>query len=208
MTKYDIKKDPKYCYHANSRTWDLVEVPGQQFIAIEGHGDPNTSPHYTEAVEALFAVAYAIKFDSKNRLGRDFVVGPLEGLWWADDPTVFITREKEAWSWRLLIAQPEWVDEPTIEKARDIASSKKANPSVDAIHRFVLAEGLCAQLLHVGPYNDEGPALEALHTRFVPDNQLELTGLHHEIYLSDPRRTEPAKLRTILRQPVRRISTG
>lgn len=208
MTKYDIKKDPKYSYGMKNRTWDLVEVPRQQFIAIEGHGDPNTSPGYTEAVEALFSVAYAIKFDSKNRLGRDFVVGPLEGLWWADDPTVFITREKEAWSWRLLVAQPEWVDEPMIEKAREAAASKRDNPSIPEIHHFVLEEGTCAQMLHVGSYDDEGPALEDLHTRFVPENGLELVGLHHEIYLSDARRTEPAKLRTILRQPVRRVSAG
>src|SRR5690606_8750920 len=144
MTKYDIKKDPKYSYGMKNRTWDLVEVPRQQFIAIEGHGDPNTSPGYTEAVEALFSVAYAIKFDSKNRLGRDFVVGPLEGLWWADDPTVFITREKEAWSWRLLVAQPEWVDEAVIEKAREAAASKRDNPSIPRIHHFVLEAGTCA----------------------------------------------------------------
>lgn len=94
MTKYDIKRDPRYAYQARNRTWELVDVSRQQFIAIDGHGDPNTSAGYAAAVEALFSVAYTIKFASKNSLDRDYVVGPLEGLWWADDPTVFLTRDK------------------------------------------------------------------------------------------------------------------
>jgi len=207
VTKYDIKKDPKYLYGKKNRTWELVEVPIQRFIAIEGHGDPNTSRRYVEAVEALYPVAYAIKAASKRELGRDFVVGPLEGLWWADDPTVFVTRQKEAWSWRLLIAQPEWVDDDTIERARETAAAKRGAPAIADVHPYVLEEGLCAQILHVGSYDDEGPALEELHSRFVPDNGLEIAGLHHEIYLSDARRTDPSKLRTILRQPVRRVAS-
>ena len=135
------------------------------------------------------------------------MVGPLEGLWWADDPTVFVTRQKEAWSWRLLIAQPEWVDDDTIERARETAAAKRGAPAIADVHPYVLEEGLCAQILHVGSYDDEGPALEELHSRFVPDNGLEIAGLHHEIYLSDARRTDPSKLRTILRQPVRRVAS-
>lgn len=202
MTKYDIKRDLKQLYSPRNTAWHLVEVPRQQFIAIEGHGDPNTSSVYAEAVEALFSVAYTIKFASKNALDRDFVVGPLEGLWWADDPAAFTTREKDAWYWRLLIAQPDWISETMIDDARQSALAKKALPSIEKVHHHVLEERTSAQLLHVGSYDDEGPALERLHHEYLPENRLRLAGLHHEIYLSDARKTEPAKLRTILRQPV------
>lgn len=205
MTKYDIKRDPKYHYGAKNRTWGLVEVPLQQFIAVEGHGNPNTSADYTAAVEALFTVAYTIKFDSKQNLGKDFAVGPLEGLWWADDPSVFVTRDKAAWSWRLMISQPDWVDVAMIERARETAASKKDSPAIADVHHHALEEGICAQLLHIGSYDDEAPVLYDLHHRFVPENGLRLWGLHHEIYLSDPRRTAPDRLRTILRQPVRPV---
>ena len=202
MTKYDIKRDLKQFYGAKNTTWQLVEVPGQQFIAIEGQGDPNTSSEYAEAVEGLFSVAYTIKFASKRAVDRDFVVGPLEGLWWAEDPTAFITREKDRWYWRLLISQPDWIDEGMIDDARQTALAKKALSAIEKVHHHVLEEGTSAQLLHVGSYDDEGPALERLHHEYLPENGLRLAGLHHEIYLSDARRTEPTKLRTILRQPV------
>jgi len=202
MTKYDIKRDLKQCYGVKNTAWQLVEIPRQQFIAIKGQGDPNTSAEYAEAVESLFAMAYTIKFASKGDLDRDFVVGPLEGLWWADDPAAFRTREKDVWSWRLLVAQPDWISETMIEGARQSAIAKKALSSIANIHHHVLEEGTSAQLLHVGSYDDEGPVLERLHREYLPNNGLRLAGLHHEIYLSDARRTEPAKLRTILRQPV------
>lgn len=203
MTKYDIKRDPRYCYRARNTTWELVEVPRQHFIAIDGHGDPNTSSEYAAAVEALFSVAYTIKFASKNSLDRDFVVGPLEGLWWADDPNVFLTRDKDTWDWRLLIAQPEWITETLIEEGRRTALAKKGLPAIDEVRHHLLEEGTSAQMLHIGSYDDEGPALYQLHHEYLPENGLRPAGLHHEIYLSDARRTEPAKLRTILRQPVR-----
>lgn len=203
MTKYDIKRDPGYCYRARNTTWELVEVPRQHFIAIDGHGDPNTSSEYAAAVEALFSVAYTIKFASKNSLDRDFVVGPLEGLWWADDPNVFLTRDKDTWDWRLLIAQPEWITETLIEEGRRTALAKKGLPAIDEVRHHLLEEGTSAQMLHIGSYDDEGPALYQLHHEYLPENGLRPAGLHHEIYLSDARRTEPAKLRTILRQPVR-----
>jgi hypothetical protein len=138
MTKYDIKRDPRYAYRAKNRTWELVEVPRQQFIAIDGHGDPNTSAGYAAAVEALFSVAYTIKFASKNSLDRDYAVGPLEGLWWADDPTVFLTRDKDAWDWRFLIAQPEWITEDLIEEGRQSALAKKGLPAIEQVHHYVL----------------------------------------------------------------------
>jgi hypothetical protein len=177
-------------------------VPAQRFIAVDGQGDPNTSAEYARAVEALYAVAYTIKFASKRAFDRDFVVGPLEGLWWSDDPEVFVTRVKDAWQWRMLISQPDWISDDHIDEARQAALAKKKLPTIAEVRRETLHEGTSAQVLHIGSYDDEGPVLAALHDGFLAANNLRMSGHHHEIYLSDPRRTGPAKLRTVLRQPV------
>jgi len=203
LLRYDIKRALAHCYAPKNTDWALVEVPAQQFIAIDGHGDPNTSADYARAVEALYAVAYTVKFTSRQALGKDFVVGPLEGLWWSDDPEVFVTRAKDSWNWRMLISQPDWVTEDLVDEARRSALAKKRLPAITDIRWVTLHEGTSAQLLHVGPYDDEGPALARLHHEYLAANNLRMVGDHHEIYLSDPRRTPPARLRTILRQPVR-----
>lgn len=203
MTRYDVKRDLHHCYAPKNRGWELVDVPEQQFIGADGYGDPNISDDYGRAVEALYAVAYTIKFASKRDTGTDFVVAPLEGLWWADNPEVFVTREKASWQWTMLICQPEWVTAGAIEAAKDIALSKKGNPAIATVRHLVLNEGTSAQVLHRGPYDDEGPILATLHNEYLRDNNLQMAGPHHEIYLSDPRRTDPAQLKTILRQPVR-----
>jgi hypothetical protein len=168
---------------------------------IDGHGDPNT-PVYEAAVSALYPVAYGIKFRSKKELGRDYVVMPLEGLWWAADMSTFTSaRDKSQWDWTLMIMTPDWVParmfEDAVEQARD-----KGVARADHVRLEVLSEGRCVQALHVGPYDDEAELLRRIHEEFIPGRGLRMTGRHHEIYLSDPRRTDPAKLRTILRQPV------
>ncbi|MDT0346470.1 GyrI-like domain-containing protein [Streptomyces litchfieldiae] len=201
-SKYDIKRELRRCYAPANTDWALVEVPAQQFFAIDGRGDPNTSADYARAVEALYSVAYTIKFTSKRTLGRDFVVGPLEGLWWSDDPEVFTTRAKDAWHWRMLISRPDWITDDLFKEAKRAALAKKGLTAIADLRGETLHEGTSAQLLHIGPYDDEGPALARLHHEYLAANNLRVTGHHHEIYLSDPRRTEPAKLRTILRQPV------
>lgn len=201
MGKYDVKRELKSLYAPKNTSWELVDVLPQQFIAVDGAGDPNTSSEYTNAVEALFTVAYAIKFASKAE-GQDLVVGPLEGLWWADDPEVFIARDKAAWSWRMLISQPDWIGVDIIDDAKLRAAKKKDNPAIAEVCREGMYEGTCAQALHVGSYDDEGPVLAELRDTFIPANELRMSGLHHEVYLSDPRRTEPAKLKTVLRQPL------
>jgi hypothetical protein len=203
MTRYDVKRELKQCYAPRNTDWALVDVPAQQFIAIDGCGDPNTSADYARAIEALYTVAYTIKFTSKTALGRDFVVGPLEGLWWSDRPEVFTTRAKDAWHWRMLISQPDWITDDLIDEAKQAALTKKGLPTIAEIRRETLKEGTSAQLLHVGPYDDEGPVLARLHREYLAANNLRMSGHHHEIYLGDHRRTEPAKLKTILRQPVR-----
>ncbi|WP_026403201.1 GyrI-like domain-containing protein [Actinomadura rifamycini] len=203
VTRYDVKRELKRFYAPRNTGWELVEVPPQQFLAVDGHGDPNTSADYARAVEALYSVAYTIKFTSKRELDRDFVVGPLEGLWWSDRPEVFVARQKDAWNWRMLISQPDWITADLIDAARAAALAKKKLPTIEDVRRETLHEGTCAQVLHVGPYDDEGPVLAELHDTYLAANGLRMAGHHHEIYLGDHRRTEPAKWRTVLRQPVR-----
>ena len=156
------------------------------------------------AVAALYSVAYTIKFTSKKTLDRDFVVAPLEGLWWADEFAAFTTGAKDTWRWTMLISQPDWIDEAAIEAAQAIATAKKKLPAISNVRQLTLHEGRCAQVLHLGSYDDEAPLLETLHGPFFQQHGLDFTGSHHEIYLGDPRRVEPARLKTILRQPVKR----
>jgi len=202
MSRYDVKRELRQCYAPRNTRWALVEVPAQRFLAVDGHGDPNTSADYARAVEALYTVAYTVKFASKRTLDRDFVVGPLEGLWWSDRPEVFTARAKDAWHWRMLISLPDWITDALVAEAKVAALAKKDLPTIAAVRREPLHEGTCAQLLHVGSYDDEGPALAELHHEYLAAHNLRMTGHHHEIYLGDHRRTEPAKRRTILRQPV------
>ncbi|MDY7542513.1 GyrI-like domain-containing protein [Cryobacterium sp. 5B3] len=202
---YDVKREDKALYAPTNRDWELIEVPAQRFIAVDGRGDPNVAPAYAEAVEALYAVAYAIKFAAKRGLGRDLVVAPLEGLWYADDPAgyaAFAAGDKASWSWTMLISQPDWVTDAFIADAVTATLAKKKLPALASVHIESLAEGVSAQLLHVGPYDDEAPALARLHGEFLAQHGLRLNGLHHEVYLGDPRRSAPEKLKTVLRQPV------
>lgn len=203
--KTDIKRDRRDLYAPRAGRFTLVEVPELPFIMIDGEGDPNTSRSYEEAVAALYAVAYTLKFTSRRELGRDFVVAPLEGLWSADDPAVFVARVKSEWRWTMMIAQPGWVTEAMVAEAVGQAAARKGLPAAERVRFERYAEGLSAQTLHVGPYDDEGPVLERLHREFMPAHGLTFNGPHHEIYLSDPRRTAPARLRTVLRQPVARV---
>ncbi|MFF0729737.1 GyrI-like domain-containing protein [Streptomyces sp. NPDC004134] len=208
--KYDVKRALRPFYAPRNTDWELVDVPAQRFLAVDGAGDPNTTADYARAVEALYAVAYTVKFASKRTLGRDFVVGPLEGLWWADRPEAFVARDKGAWQWRMLISLPEWITDGFVGEAKEAkraALAKKGAPAPPALPLLrveSLREGTSAQLLHVGPYDDEGPALARLHDEYLAANGLRMTGHHHEVYLSDPRRARPEKLKTVLRQPVER----
>ncbi|WP_448808938.1 GyrI-like domain-containing protein [Agromyces bauzanensis] len=203
--KYDVKRDRRDLYAASARDFTIVDVPPMAYLAVDGHGDPNTAPEYADAVEALFGVAYAVKFRSKRQLDRDFVVAPLEGLWRADDPETFVTRDKDAWSWTMLIAQPDWIDEAMVADAVAAVRAKGDRAALDQVQLRELREGRSAQILHVGSYDDETPTLARLHHEWMPQHGLTFNGDHHEIYLSDARRSAPEKLRTILRQPVRSV---
>jgi hypothetical protein len=201
---YDVKRALKDCYAPKNREWQLVDVPELQFLAVDGMGDPNTSQDYKNAVEALYSVAYTLKFAAK-RAGEDFVVGPLEGLWWAPDPQVFTARAKQSWHWRMLINLPPTVTRARIADAQDAAWAKKKLPAITEVRHDTLREGTCAQILHIGSYDEETPLMTHLHDEWLPARDLTPSGLHHEIYLGDPRRTAPEKLRTVIRQPVESV---
>lgn len=203
--------DPKKtldAYRAQRGVFRILEVPPLPYLMIDGAGDPNTEPAFAEAVSALYPLAYTLKFASREQLGIDTVVMPLEGLWHAKDMESFTTRrDKSTWFWTMMImvgdhVTPEMFTDAVASVAAKTAKKKESLPALEAVRLETLDEGLCVQTLHVGPFDDEGPVLDELHNVFVPANGLRMTGRHHEIYLSDRRRTDPAKLRTILRQPV------
>lgn len=201
MRTYDIKKDREGLYAPKRDDFHIIDVPEMGFLMVDGHGDPNTSAAYRHAVESLYAVSYAVRAVAKAGLSRAHTVGPLEGLWSAADPEVFRTRDKGAWDWTMMIAQPDWITPGIVDEAR-AAVRKKRPTALDLVRFERYDEGRSVQILHVGSYDDEGPTLARLHEEYLPANRLVPTGRHHEIYLSDPRRTEAARLRTILRQPV------
>jgi hypothetical protein len=204
MEKVDFKKTLKHLYRPSAKEFVVVEVPPMQYLMIDGHGDPNTARAYAEAIEALYAVAYKIKFLSKKELGKDYVIPPLEGLWWAEEMASFTTaRDKSAWSWTMMIMQPSWISAGQFESAVQQVEAKKSLLALPQLRLEMYDEGLSVQILHIGSYDDEGSVLEEMHHQFIPEQGLEMAGKHHEIYLSDARRTPPEKLKTVLRQPVR-----
>jgi hypothetical protein len=206
--KVDLKKSLD-AYQAKLGRFRLVDVPDLRYLMIDGHGDPNTSPAFARAVEALYPVAYALKFASKRELSRDFVVMPLEGQWWAGDMGAFTAaRDKSRWDWTLMIMQPDWVDERMFAVAVEQVRVKGGPEGLDDVRFESLSEGLSVQTLHVGTFDDEADVLARMHDEFVPDNGLRMVGRHHEIYLGHMRRVAPEKQRTILRQPVRRSGDG
>ena len=202
--KIDFKKTLKSYFNPPVGEFVEIEVAEMQFVKVDGAGDPNTAPAYRVAVEWLYGVSFAMKFASKSEIGMDYVVPPLEGLWWADDPESFVTREKDKWHWTMMIMVPEFVTSAMFDRAVGKVSKKAGEPP-QSLRMETFAEGASLQTMHIGSYDDEGPTLARLHDVIMPEKHLAFNGPHHEIYLSDPRRTEAAKLKTILRQPVRAV---
>lgn len=207
MPKIDLKKENKELYSPSKKEPGIVEVPEMNFLMIDGQGDPNTSKEYQDAMEALFPVSYKTKFISKKEKSQDYVVMPLEGLWWVDNMEDFSIEDKSSWKWTAMIRQPDFVTYGIIKQAMEEVEAKK-NPDALSKMRFEsLKEGLSAQIMHIGPYSEEGPTVEKLHN-FIHEKGYEFDGSrsgqkHHEIYLSDMRRTKPERLRTIIRQPMK-----
>ncbi|KPJ77359.1 MAG: hypothetical protein AMS14_00765 [Planctomycetes bacterium DG_20] len=201
MDKIDLRKERPDLWKASAKAPTMVDVPAMHFLMVDGEGEPNTSAAFQQAIEALYGLSYTLKFASKMGRGIDWKVMGIEGLWWADDPEAFRAGRKDEWRWTLLIAQPDVVTAEAVEAARETLRQKKNPAALDHVRLERFDEGLSAQMLHVGPYSEEGPTIERLHA-FIRDEGYDLAGKHHEIYLSDPRRVAPEKLKTILRYPV------
>lgn len=202
-TKIDFKREFKELY-APAVKPSLVDVPDMAFLMVDGHGDPNRADAYQQAVEALFTVSYTAKFIVKRTGGGvDFTVMPLEGLWWVPDMSRFTTDDKSAWDWTAMVMQPDAVTAEVIDAALEQAAAKRDLPALARLRFERFHEGPAAHVMYRGPYAEEGPTIAALHA-FIAEHGYVLSGKHHEIYLGDPRRTAPEKLRTVIRQPYAR----
>ncbi|SKC49616.1 GyrI-like domain-containing protein [Krasilnikoviella flava] len=200
MTTIDLKREPRLHYRATT-TPALVAVPSRPFLMVDGTGDPNTVPAYREAVETLYPLAYALRAAVKQATGDAYTVMPLEGLWWSDDLRTFSVEAKDEWRWTMMISLPdavEQVDSPAVVAS---VAREKELPAGELVRLERFGDGEAAQVLHLGPFATEGPTVEALHA-FVEAEGRALAGTHHEIYLSDARRVDPQKWRTVVRQPV------
>lgn len=202
--KIDFKRELKSLYLPAAKDFVIVKVPNLNYLMVDGEGDPNTAKSYSSALSALYSTSYTLKFFSKKELNRDYVVPPLEGLWWADDYDSFRSRKKNLWKWTMMIMVPDWLTKAHVKNALAAVATKNPETAVDRIRFESLSEGLCVQIMHIGSYDDEAPTLARLHDVFLPENGLIETGKHHEIYIGDPRKTAPEKLKTVLRQPVRK----
>lgn len=201
--KRDLKKELRGLYGPSATVVQHVDVPTLRFLKIDGQGDPNTTPAYQEAVEALFSLSYAVKFAAKKApVELNYGVMPLEGLWWADDMSSFTSGDRSEWHWTMMIMQPDFIDGDFIEERRLAVAAKKDLPGLQRVRLESFTEGLSAQTMHVGPFSAEGPTIERVH-RFIEESGYEPTGLHHEIYLSDIRKADQSKWKTIIRQPMR-----
>jgi hypothetical protein len=203
MEKLDLKKSLKYLYEPSAKDFSVVDVPEMNFLMIDGHGNPNTSAEYAASLQALYSAAYTLKFMIKKEMAIDYPVMASEGLWWVDDMRDFSISRKEDWKWTMMIMQPEIVTRQLFERAVAEALEKKGQPALNRLRLERFHEGLSTQILYFGPYSDEGPTISRLHQSIEQSGHVRF-GKHHEIYLGDPRRVAPDKLRTVIRQPMRK----
>jgi hypothetical protein len=203
--KADLRKLLPDHFRAPAGEWVSVDLPPVPYLMIDGQGSPGEGPEYRRALETLYPAAYAIKFHCKQKLGRDYVVPPLEGLWWSDDLDAFTTGRRDEWRWTMMIMLPGWIGPDVFAAVMAAAARKKPDIDFAPLRRAVLDEGASLQTLHLGSFADEAPVLARLHDEVMPARGLTFAGPHHEVYLSDPRRTAPEKQRTILRQPVKPV---
>jgi hypothetical protein len=196
-TKLDLKTDLKHFYTPPVREVVIVEIPAMNFLMLDGKGDPNTAQEYKDAIEAMYTVAYITKFLLKKEAAIDYPVMPLEGLWWADGGR---DAPRENWQWTTMIMQPDCVTNVWFAEACRQAQRKKNPRALEKIHLERFHEGTVAQIMHIGPFADEGLTIEKLD-RFLEEHGYVFRGKHHEIYLSDLRRTAPGKMRTVIRHP-------
>ncbi len=202
MKKIDYKKELKHLYKSSPKSVGIVDIPEMSFLMIDGQGDPNTAREYSDAIEVLYAVSYALKFMvKKGKLEIDYGVMPLEGLWWVDDMSQFDINDKTNWKWTSMIMQPEHVTQDMFFEACELVKKKKNPVALPKVRFESFYEGKTVQIMHIGPFSEEGPTVLRVH-EFIIDNGYKKTGKHHEIYLSDIRRAAPEKWKTIIRQPI------
>ncbi len=202
MEKISYLKQLQHLYAPSAKTAEIVDVPPMNFLMIDGEGDPNSSATFKDAVETLFSLSYTLKFMvKKGAIGVDYGVMPLQALWWSDDPSAFSSGNKDAWQWTVMVMQPELITPELVAEAIKEVQRKKNPASLTLVRFQKFHEGKAAQIMHIGPFSEEGPTIEKLHA-FIEINGSQKVGKHHEIYLSDIRRAAPEKWKTIVRQPM------
>ncbi len=201
MDKIDFKKELKNLYNPSAKEVSIVEVPDMNFLMVDGEGSP-ASLQYIASLEAIYPVAYALKFIVKKAQGVDYGVMPLEGLWWMDDMTQFSVERKNEWKWLSMIMQPKYVTEADFKAAIEQVNKKKAPEALDKVRFECFHEGKAAQIMHIGPFSTEAANIQKIHAAIKASGH-ELSGKHHEIYLNNPAKTAPEKLKTVLRQPMK-----
>jgi hypothetical protein len=201
VVKVDFKKTLKQLYNPSIKGFHIIEVPEMNFLMVDGKGDPNTSIEYQQAIEALYGISYGIKFALKSQ-GYDHIIPPLEGLWWMEDMNEFSRENIARWEWAMMIMQPEWVSKEIVETVRIEVIKKKGNSGLERVKYERYREGLAVQTLYTGAYENEAPVIAEMHA-FIKSNGYQINGKHHEVYLSDVRKTTAERLQTILRQPIR-----
>lgn len=199
VQKIDFKKELRELYNPPKKN-GLIDVPTMNYLMVDGKGDPNTSPDFQAAIEALYSVSYTVKFLSK-KAGLDYVVMPLEALWYMDNMDDFLDSPKDEWQWTAMIMQPSHITNEMIADAIETIRKKKNPTALDKLRFEAYEEGRSVQILYIGPFDDEHPTIVKLH-QFAEDQGYALSGKHHEIYLSDFRKVDPSKLKTVIRQPV------
>ena len=201
--KVDLKKELKTYYRPSAKKFSIVELPPMQFLMVDGAGNPNTAQAYKDAIETLYAVSYTVKFMMKQEHGHDYTVMPLEGLWWGTPKglTHFTDADKDKFVWTSMIMQPDFVTPELMEEGIRRAVAKKTLPALEKLRFETFEEGLSVQVMYFGPYSDEGPTIDRMH-QHAYNQGYQLRGKHHEIYLSDFRRTAPEKLKTVIRHPI------
>lgn len=202
ILKLDLKRKFRHLYNPTPKNVTVIEVPPFNYLMIDGAGNPNISPEYETAVNALYSVSYALKFMLKlSDEPIDYTVMALEGLWWVEDMAMFTTASKDTWQWTMMIMQPEFVTSEWVHRAMTEAALKRDLPALPKLRFAEYKEGMCAQIMYIGPYVDEGPTIARLHA-YITEHGYHTSGKHHEIYLGDPRKAAPARLKTIIRQPI------
>lgn len=204
MDKIDFKKEFKQYYSPKAREPEIIDMPSMQFVMVDGRGDPNKVKEFEDAVGALYSIVYGLKFGrKKSGKNPDFSAGALEGLWWSDVGEPFTVGNKDDWLWTVMIWLPDFITQAEFDEMVDLTKQKKPNPKLDSVRLENFSEGKVVQVLHIGPYDTEKASVDLMHA-FASDQGYTQTGKHHEIYLGDPRRSAPEKLKTIIRHPIKK----